>query len=327
MGKVIFWIGLSLALLMVLGCDSNLGADQVEQETINVVTTIYPVADIVKQLGGEKVAVSYLLPAGASPHTYEPTVDQARLIADAQLFIYVGASLDQWAFKLTEAAGPEFSVLELAGLLNLLDSGHYYLLDHEHDEHCDHDQHHHHHDDDEDCEHDHGPNDPHFWLDPLLIRDHLAPGLSEKLAAISPEDASYFAERLDDYQQQLTALHEEIAAAAAGFSKKDFISFHSAWRYFGQRYNLHEIAVIADFPGQEPSSGWVAELIKLIDREKVGAILTEPQFSPALAERIAEETGIKVLVIDPIGGENVPGRESYLKMMRFNLKAFQEALQ
>lgn len=324
MGKY-FWIGLTLLLLFAAGCAGGAAPDQPVQETqpaVKVVTTIYPLFDMVRQLGGDKVEVSYLLPAGASPHTYEPTMEQVRQLAQADLFVYIGAGLDDWALQLTEAANRELIMVELAETVTLLETRYYHL-----EEAADQGG------QKEDCPgcpgeaHDHGPGDPHFWLDPLIARDKICPRLSEALSSLLPEHAAYFAERLLEYQQQLTLLHEEFAAAAAGFSRRDFIAFHSAWQYLGQRYGLHEVAVIAEFPGQEPSAGWIAELIRLVKEKQISAILTEPQFSPALAERIAEESGIKVLVIDPYGGETVPGRETYLQLMRFNLGSFKQALE
>lgn len=311
-------MGLCLLFITVTGCAGNEAVGEDAKHSINIVTTIYPLADIIEQLGSERVAVSYLLPAGASPHTYEPTVEQAKLIAKAQLFVYIGAGLDEWAVKLTETASPELNVVELADTLDLLQPGQYYRLDVEHGhEKTDH----------EDHDHFHGPADPHFWLDPLLVRDDISPRLHKELIALSPENTVYFAERLDEYHEQLTLLHEEIAVAVSGFSKHNFIAFHSGWQYFAQRYGLREVAVIAEFPGQEPSSGWMAKLIELVKDKQIGAVFTEPQFSSALADRISEESGSKVLVIDPLGGENLPGRESYLDLMRFNLSVFKEALE
>lgn len=375
MRKFLLGIMIVMILAAAAGCAGNREVSEISADHINVVTTIFPLADIIRELGGDRVSVSYLLPAGASPHTYEPTVEQARSIAGAHLFVYVGAGLDEWAYKLTEAAGPDLAVVELAAELDLLESGHYYHLaephddDHHHNDHADHKDEHHdddvdhkchdhhkthdeHHEDDDDHEshndehhedhehhehhehghhddhcHDHGPHDPHFWLDPVLVRDEISPRLFEELSLMLPDHTPYFEERLDRYRQQLTMLHDEITGAVSGFTRVDFISFHSAWQYFAWRYGLREVAIIAEFPGQEPSAGWVAELVELIKEQQIGAILTEPQFSPALAERIAEESGTKVLVIDPLGGENIPGRTSYLELMRFNLAAFKEALQ
>ncbi len=324
-----------ITLLLISGCDNEEAGSEMSEPPINVVTTIYPISDIIVRLGGDKVNVTYLLPSGASPHTYEPTVEQARLVAQAHLFVYVGAGLDDWAVKLTEAAGPELTLLNLSEEVPLVEAVSYRLLDqegsehsdHDHDD-CDHNDHNHDYNDcnDSDCGHDHGIYDPHFWLDPLMVRDIICPAIREQLVLLDPGNEEYFTGNYDTYFQKLTVLHEEIEEISAAFAHNKFIAFHSAWQYFGLRYNLQEVAVIAQFPGQEPSAGWVAELIDMIKSEEIGALFAEPQFSSALADRIAEESGSEVAIIDPLGGEDIPGRETYIEMMRFNLNSFQNAM-
>jgi zinc transport system substrate-binding protein len=110
---------------LVFGCAGEDNLVQNGDQTISVVTTIYPFADFVRQVGGEKVKVVYLLTGGASPHTYEPTVEQARLVNEAQLFIYCGAGLDDWAVGLAETAGPDLILLDLSTKVQLLDSALY----------------------------------------------------------------------------------------------------------------------------------------------------------------------------------------------------------
>jgi zinc transport system substrate-binding protein len=313
---------------LVFGCAGEANLVQNGDQTISVVTTIYPFADFVGQVGGEKVKVVYLLTGGASPHTYEPTVEQARLVNEAQLFIYCGAGLDDWAVGLAETAGPDLILLDLSTKVQLLDSAVYNRVgeseqdedheDHEEDEH---------HDDADDQAHDHGPADPHYWLDPLIVRDSIVPAVHEELLRLNPAAEEYFNGNLERYRNELTLLHEEIASAALAFRRSNFVAFHSAWQYFARRYNLREVAVIADFPGQEPSAAWLVELVGLIQREDVAAIFAEPQFSAALAESIAKDSGVPVLIADPLGGDELPGRESYLKMMRFNLKLFRSVME
>ncbi len=304
------------------GCDQS-GADNgAATAEISVVTTIYPLADIIGELGGDKVKVSYLLPAGASPHTYEPTVEQARQVEKARLFVHIGAGLDNWAVNLAEASESGLVLIDLSKEVDLIMPSDYQRLEGE-EKNSQGDAHH-------DCEHedhDHGPGDPHFWLDPLIVRDLICPAIYEQLVAIAPENEEHFEQRFDQYRQEITALHKDITEARSAFSRTGFISFHSAWQYFGERYDLEEVAVIADFPGQEPSAGWLAELIELIKDENIAAIFAEPQFPTALADRIAEESGSKVRIIDPLGGEGVPDRESYIELMRFNLSSFREAME
>ncbi|MGM0651374.1 MAG: metal ABC transporter substrate-binding protein [Bacillota bacterium] len=309
-----------LMMLMVSGCadmqaDNDMSIENnANDQVINVVTTIYPLADIVKELGGERVNVSYLLPAGASPHTYEPTVEQAREVERAHLFVHIGAGLDDWAADLARAAEPGPELLDLSEEVNLIEAPGYRSVNSD-----DHEDYH-------DGDHDHGPDDPHYWLDPIIIRNDVCPVISGHFVSIDQEGRDYYDKKLNSYQDELTALHDEIEAAVSGFSHQGFISFHSAWQYFAQRYGLEEVAVVAQFPGQEPSAGWLAELVGIIRAENIGAILTEPQFPSDLAERIAEESGVDVVIIDPLGGEDVKGRESYLKMMRFNLAAFERTM-
>jgi len=332
-----FAVILLIGLLVIAGCaDMQTETDRDTKngaygQVINVVTTIYPLADIVSELGGERVNVSYLMPAGASPHTYEPTVEQAREVSQAHLFIHIGAGLDNWAVDLAKAAEPGPELLDLSQVVDLIESAGYRTVEHDdHEEHLDCDHNHDHdcdQDHDHDCDHDHGPDDPHYWLDPIMVRDEICPAISGQFASIDREGKGYYEGRLNNYQDELTDLHKDIEAAVSGFSYQGFISFHSAWQYFGQRYGLKEVAVVAQFPGQEPSAGWLAELIGIIREENISAIFAEPQFPVALAERIAEESGIDVKIIDPLGGEGVTGRESYLEMMRFNLAAFEEAMQ
>ena len=331
MRVTVFILSIVLMAILIFGCgDGNIEAPDTAgaDEKVIVVTTIFPLADIVSELGGEMVEVNYLLPPGASPHTFEPTVEQARLVEQAGLFVYIGASLDDWAVRLAGDPGTGPVMLNLSGEVLLLEAVGHLGLEEADDGHqdCDHG---HDYDDHEDCDEDcdHGPDDPHFWLDPITVRDIICPAVHSELVKLAPGEEAYLKERLDYYQAELTELHEEIEAVTGSFTSHGFISFHSAWQYFGRRYNLQEVAVIADFPGQEPSAGWIAELVELIREEEVGAILAEPQFPAALAERIAEESGSRVLVIDPLGGEGVEGRESYIDLMRFNLEVFREAME
>ncbi len=319
MRNIIYLLTIILLISLISGCAAS-DAEQIEDETgLQVVTTIFPLSDIIKQLGGDLVNVHYILPAGASPHTYEPTVEQARLVNDADLFVYVGAGLDNWAVGLAETAGHELLLLDLSEKVPLLESTSY-NLDEEEWNHLDE------HEIEDNHNHEHGPVDPHIWLDPLLVRDLLSPSISAALIALAPEEEINFKQNLVIFQSKLSDLHHGIEHSLSALPDNKFISFHSAWRYFAARYNLQEIAVIARSPGQEPSAGWLAELVELIKAENVSAIFAEPQFSTNLADRIAEESGIEVLLLDPIGSEDISGKDSYITLMLYNLDTLIQGL-
>ena len=290
-------IAVALLLITLILCSGCTPARHEQAAPVYAVSTIFPVGDILANLGGDDIAVLTLLPPGASPHTYEPPADQVRAISSADLFVYVGAGLDNWALKLASAAQSPPLIIELSSSLELKDSNY----------------------------HRESP-DPHFWLDPILVRDMICPLLAEKLICLFPEKEGEFLSNLNSYQDKLTRLDQEIRTVTDTFSQRKFISMHSAWKYFARRYNLQEIEAVTASPGQEPSAGWITDVIEIMVENEVGTILAEPQFPINLAERIAEETGGQVLVIDPLGGEGLPGRETYLELMRFNLDIFKQAL-
>ncbi len=309
-------------------------------QRVKVVTTVFPLADIIRHIGGQGVEVTTLLAAGASPHTYEPTVEQAKAVAGADLVIFIGGGLDNWAVKLAEGA-PQVRLLEIMERLehllldyNLLHLAHADKDHHEHDHDHAHD-HAHDHDHDHDHEdegdgdhhhHHHGPHDPHFWLDPLLVKEVIAPLIAGELQSVNKQWESIFQENLARFQDELDELHEEIAAQVATFRQKRFISYHSAWNYFAHRYGLEEVAAVEEFPGKEPSARWMAELVKLAAQHDIKVLFAEPQLGGNTAAVIAREMGGEVLLLDPLGGEGIPGRDDYFALLRYNTKILSQAL-
>lgn len=272
--------------------------------SVNVVTTIFPVADIIKNIGGDSVTVSHLLPPGASPHTYEPTVKEIKKIYDADIFVYIGGGLDDWAAAMTGAAYDNLIMVELTSAVQLLhtkgnNSG---------------------------CGAYHGPDDPHIWLDPILIRDDVLPLITKALIQAAPEKDFYFIKQEEDYAALLTDLHEEIKERLNSLPQKKFISFHSAWQYFAKQYGLEEAAVIARFPGQEPSASWLAELVAIANDTGTDVIFCEPQLNPAIATQIANEIGGNIIIMDPLGGKDLEGRDSYINLLLYNTNTLGKAL-
>ena len=306
-----------LSLLFLSGgCTAPaLDSDADEPGTIKVVATIFPLAEIIENIGGDAVSVTELLRPGDSPHTFEPTVEQARIVARADILFYIGGGLDDWAVRLAAGEGiPAVNLMEhLQGWI--LDYGP--LHPGEGDNHYDCDEH----------EHSHGPQDPHVWTDPILVCEALAPLVAEKLAELAPRQQDAIAANLARYQESLQELHQEIAVLVEGFSNRRYISYHSAWNYFGNRYGLEEAAAVEEFPGQEPSARWLIDLVRLAAEHQIDVIFAEPQLSPKAAEVIAREIGGRVLLLDPLGGRDIPGRDSYLNLMRYNAGIFKEALE
>jgi zinc transport system substrate-binding protein len=292
-------------ILCVLWCLSSAAVADVR-----VVATIFPVADMVRQIGRDAVQVTTLLPAGASPHTFEPIPENVRAVAQAAVFVEVGAGLDTWAEKLRAAHTGPMTVVTLTAGLPLLNAAHDHGEPHSGDPRGG----------------DPHGGDPHVWLDPILVRDHCVPAILRALSQADPARQAIFDQGASELAAALTRLDADIRGAFAAVPNRNYVAFHSAWRYFGRRYDLREVAVVESFPGKEPSAREVAAVIEQARAAGVKTVLVEPQFNPRMAEQIAHDIGAHLTVVDPLGGPDLPGRTQYLELMRYNLQAFVKAL-
>lgn len=296
---------IAVIVMIISGCSNsspNPSPPGSSAEQVRVAATIFPVADITKQLGGDMVEVITLLPPGASPHTFEPTPELMRDLSTARVLVSVGPGLDDWATRLVQGAHETPINLVLLDCLPVSS-----LIT------------------------DSNPQttfaNPHVWLDPIIVRDEIAPAIAEALSEVRPEQSSYFASRLEVYQAALDDLDEAFRFNVSGIQNPRFISVHAAWPYLARRYGLEQVAVIESSPGQEPSVQCVADIVDAARRDGVTAVLTEPQLSTQTAVVIASEFSGHIVTLDPLGGPDLPGRDSYLKLMRYNLKTLTQGLQ
>ena len=285
------WLWLALVLSLAASCA---GPQAPPSGKIRVAVSIPPLADFVSQVGGDRVETVTLVPPGASVHTYEPTPSQIEFVAKADMLVLNGLGLEFWADKVVKGSGnarllmvdTSVGVETISG-----DEG--------------------------------GGANPHIWLDPLRAMVQVA-NIRDGLTKIDPANSDLYRTNASRYIQGLSALNSEIAARVQTWQYKQFISFHSAWVYFAQRYGLKQVAVIEEFPGKEPSPAYIAQVVALAKGLPVRAIFAEPQLSPKVAETVAKESGKTVLLLDPLGG--VEGRYSYTELMRYNVGEMEKAL-
>jgi len=286
-----------LLLPLLMGCGAE---DQPSSEADQpvVVASIHPIGNLVEFLAGDVVRVEVLLPAGASPATFDITPKQLRDLQDGSLFLMIGGGLDEWVAGLTEGTGSSTPVVRLSDGIPLLEGG-----GHE------------------------GSGNPHVWLDPILVRDHLLPKMKEALSAISPEAAAVIDLRADLLADSLTGLDQEIREAISGLDNRSFLSTHAAWSYFALRYGLEEAGVIHNHPGQDPSSREMVHLLEKAKEHEIHCLFTEPQLGEVAARALATELSLPTCMLDPLGGRGVEGREGYFQLMRFNTGQFLRGLE
>jgi zinc transport system substrate-binding protein len=285
-----------------------------------VAATIVPLGDFCQKIGGDLVQVQVLIPPGASPHAFEPPPSVMARASQAQVFVYVGAGMEPWADKLLRSRGRDgLVVVEAAQGVPLIKDTHQHH--HEEAEKPGHTGRHHEEEKSADL---HQPGNPHIWLDPVLAQE-ICRKIARAFIQADPAHTTQYEANLKEYLAVLEALHQEIQQQARAWSLRDFVSFHPSFSYFARRYNLHEVGTIEAAPGREPTPRHLKNLVAAIRGYGIKVVFAEPQLNPRVAEVIAQEAGVKVLKLDPIGGPPPYGSD-YLKLMRYNLAALDEAL-
>ena len=277
---------------------SAAGVCEAVQHKMGVVASITPLADFARRVGGDRVNVTLLLPPGASPHAFEPSPRLVREIANAVIFIRIGAGLEFWADKIVSSAGGDLETITCSDGIPLLR-----LSDPD--------------------GHNAGGVDPHIWLDPTICIS-IVRRIAEAFARKDPLSAGYYRANAEAYAAELSRLDREIAGKVRSFRTREYVTFHSAWNYFSRRYGLKVIGVIEESPGKEPAPRHLGKVLADLKRLKAKVVFAEPQFNPKMAEVLGREAGAEVLILDPVGGTG--GRESYLAMMRYNLAVMEKGL-
>ncbi len=257
-----------------------------------VAAGIPPLADFVRQVGGDRVQVFSVVPSGANPHTFDLTPEHLRRLAAARLLVLNGIGLEYWADKISDNF-PGLRVVSVSTGIPVLQDD------------------------------DHAIGNPHVWLDPqyaMLQTEKICQALMD----LDPTHSQTYRNNNERFQKRLADLDRQIAAEVNGWQEKSFICFHPSWNYFADRYHLIQAAVIEKRAGFEPSPGETAEIIEVAKKVKARAIFAELQFPIKVSEMIAQECGAQVLVLDPLG---VDGPEySYIALMQANLQKMAQAL-
>jgi len=259
-------------------------------------TTVF--ADIVKNVGGDRVSVTSIIPAGAGPEDYEPRPDDAKKLAGANLIVSNGVGLDDFLDKLITAAG-EGS----ASRLVLGDGIPPILID--------------------------GEPNPHFWLDPSLVADQYVPSIVASLSKLDPAGAATYQANATAYAARVDAMDaaNKTKIETLPAANRKLVTFHDAFPYFARHYGFELIGVILANVGQEPSASDLAALVQKVKAAGVKAVFSEAQFSPELAHTLAQEAGITSVVTtlynDTLGP---PPADTYLKMMAWNVDQIVSAL-
>lgn len=303
------WLAVSLlALLLIIpGCRK----EEQQSGKLQVVATLFPLYDFAKRIGGEKAQVTLLLPPGVEPHSFEPRPEDMIRVSRADLFIYTNRFMEPWAAGIV--AGVE------KGKVTLVEGGKGIPLI----EAAGAEGHEHGHEAEESM-------DPHVWLD-LDNARLMAGNILAALIARDPSNKGYYEQNAAGLTKELAALDQRYRETLATAPKKVFLhGGHYAFGYLARRYDLKYVSASAVNADSEPTPARLADLVKLMRRERLSYVYTEELLSPRVAETIARETGAKVLMLR--AGHNVTREElergvSFTSIMEENLRNLKTGLQ
>lgn len=299
-------------LLLAAGVSCRSESPRPAGGKVRVVASLFPLADLARQVGGPFVEVACLLPPGLSPHGYQPKAQQAEQVVQADLLVTVGLGIDEWATRAARlAASRSIPVLEMAGSAQVSRG---IQEQHEEEEHAGEHGH----------SHEHALGDPHVWLD-VAAMERFTGVLAEQLTKLAPEHREAFLANARQYVAALRALDEEYRRTLSPLKHRAFVSFHSAFSYLAKRYGLEQMAVYnADAAGYGPER--IEKVAAFIREKGIRVIFAEPQFPVEKLQALSRMTGAKIARMDPEGNPDVPGYDSYLAMMRSNLRTLATAM-
>jgi zinc transport system substrate-binding protein len=260
------------------------------QSKIAAITSFYPLYEFTKEIGGDKVDVSLLVPQGVEPHDWEPTIRDIQKIEQADLIIINGNGFEKWVDKIDSS---KVSIINSGKSFGWITGEPTQSVDF------------------------------HYWLNPLSAKLQIK-AITDGLIEADPENADYYKNTKKIYDLKLDALHSKIKTELNG-CKKDFVAFHDAFSYFAHEYDLNQHTVIqSNSPHSEPTSKKLEYIIQLAKSLDIDVIFTEEGIGIRTSQVIANEIGGKVLILSPL--EVVEDDSSYFKKMEENLSNLKEAL-
>lgn len=312
-----------LAAGLTAGCSSTgASGDHKEHDgNLDIYTTIYPLEDFTKKIGGEYVNVKSVYPPNVEAHTYEPSSKTMAEISDSDAFIYSGVGVEGFADKAVNTLkGSDVKIVKAGEGIDLLSQ----TEEHEHGE----EEHHHDHEHEHEHDHDHGGKDPHVWLDPVLA-EKLAENIKNELAALEPEHKKEFTKNYESLKKELEQLDQELKQTVAKADKKEILVSHAAYGYWEKRYGIKQISVLGLSPTEEPSQKELEKIVKTAKEHDIKYVIFENNVSSKISEIIKNEIGAKSLTmknLESVTKEDRQNGEDYLSIMDENVSVLKKAL-
>lgn len=327
LGGGILLIGVVVGLVLQAPSSEELPVSENTPKKLSVVTTLFPLYDFAKAIGGEYAEVTLLLPPGVESHSFEPKPSDIVRINQSDVFVFTGSAMEPWADDVRRGIKSSVSVVDASQGIELMkeseemeEAEESEEMDHEHEgesEHADHSSDH------EEAEehHHHGGADPHIWLD-FENAARMMQAIAEAMMAKDPKNADAYRRNAEAYRLALDTLDESYRSGLANCETRTVVyGGHYAFGYLAKRYNLQYMSAQGFSPDSEPTAKDLIALTEQVKMQRIGAVFYEELASPKIAETIARETGAQLLLLNAahnIGRDDVEKGTTFLDIMGEN---------
>jgi ABC-type Zn uptake system ZnuABC Zn-binding protein ZnuA len=271
---------------------------------VKVVTTLPDLADLVRQIGKERVSVEAIVRGDQNPHYIELKPSYMMKLRSAQVFFTIGMELELWAQQLVDGSrNDRLNIVDLSGGITKLEIPTRV-------------------DASEGDVHRFG--NPHYWLDPRNIRT-VVQAMVSALSAASPADGEFFRANAETYLRTLDGKIKEWEDLMRPFAGRQIVTFHRSWSYFTGWLGIRVADQVEPKPGVPPSPSHTSELVDLVRRTGITVIVVEPFYDAGAAEQIARSTGAQLLRL-PTSVGGVPEATDYVALIDYDVRTLLRAL-
>lgn len=300
----------SILLLFLSACSSSTTGPSDQETVVEVYTTAYPLAYFTEQIGGKRVNVESIYPAGANEHTFEPTQRDMISLAEADLLFYIGLGLEGFIESAEDALSKEN--VKFVRTSDAVTEEELVQVEENHEDGAE---------DEEENEGNSNETDPHVWISPVLSQK-LAKSIKDSLIAEDPEGAEIYEANFEKLIRNLEQLDQAFNKLSNEAENKTFFVSHAAFGYIAKTYNFEQVAVAGLNSQDEPSQRELADIIESAKEKKIKYVVFEQNVSSKVTEIVRNEIGAEAVEMHNLGAltqKDIDNGETYFTLMEKNI--------